>query len=329
MHQVIYHDDPDGHASGAVIFKNLRDKGISTSKIELTPTNYGVKLPEIDFNEDIVYLADFALQPISVMKKWYGDLGDRFIWIDHHKTSLDMEEEYTPLKDIPGIRAINDDTGKPISGCELTWQFFMDTPMPEVLEMIGDWDTWRYTKESETRQQNVKKFQYYLASIETDPSELEAQFWWKKILRSSGSGSGVEKKVINSYLRKMIKEGSFPMAYQSKKWKELLLNKGFSADFKDLKAVIVNQGGNSEMFNGFYDPQKHDVMVTYQEVQGKNLTISLYTTKTDKVHVGDLAKKLGNAGDIPSGGGHAGAAGFQCGHDYFKSLYKNVKPLSD
>jgi nanoRNase/pAp phosphatase (c-di-AMP/oligoRNAs hydrolase) len=70
-------------------------------------------------------------------------------------------------------------------------------------------------------------------------------------------------------------------------------------------------------------------MVTFQWIGLDYITVSMYTEKIDKFNVGELAKILGNAGDIPSGGGHPGAAGFQCGWEYFRSLIENPIQLKD
>ena len=122
-------------------------------------------------------------------------------------------------------------------------------------------------------------------------------------------------------LKQLVEAGEVLLAYQEKKWKGLMGSVGFVADFQGYKAVMCNQTGNSEMFTGYFNPAKHDVMITFQLIRGEYLTVSLYTTHTDRLHMGELAKKIGEAGDHPSGGGHAGAAGFQCSWDYFKTLY--------
>ena len=61
---------------------------------------------------------------------------------------------------------------------------------------------------------------------------------------------------------------------------------------------------NSQFFDGFYDPEKHDVMCAYSQRRDGKWKVSLYTTK-DEIDCGAIAKHFG-------GGGHKGAAGFVC-----------------
>ena len=60
---------------------------------------------------------------------------------------------------------------------------------------------------------------------------------------------------------------------------------------------------NSQMFDSIWNPDKHDAMCTFCWKKDK-WTVSLYSTK-DNVDVSEICKARG-------GGGHKGAAGFQC-----------------
>lgn len=73
---------------------------------------------------------------------------------------------------------------------------------------------------------------------------------------------------------------------------------------------------NSQFFEGFYNPEYHDVMVAYCQVHEKSKVyrgtvggqmkwkVSIYSTKPE-IDCGAIAKAFG-------GGGHKGAAGFEC-----------------
>ena len=72
-----------------------------------------------------------------------------------------------------------------------------------------------------------------------------------------------------------------------------------------LRAIACNTGlVNSRLFDSVWDPEVHDVMVTFQRTPQRQWTVSLYSTK-DNVDCGAVAEAFG-------GGGHKGAAGFQC-----------------
>lgn len=60
------------------------------------------------------------------------------------------------------------------------------------------------------------------------------------------------------------------------------------------------------MFDSIYDPERHHAMATFCRLKppAHKWTVSLYSTRDD-VNCADIAKSFG-------GGGHKGAAGFQC-----------------
>jgi uncharacterized protein len=73
------------------------------------------------------------------------------------------------------------------------------------------------------------------------------------------------------------------------------------------RAICVNKGfTNSKVFDSVWDATRHDMMITFCRLplpKGQ-WTVSLYSDKPE-VDCGAIAKSF-------SGGGHKGAAGFQC-----------------
>lgn len=145
MNRVLYHVDIDGFAAAGVVYKHLREQGTPQDQMVFHPINYGMPIPEeIDYAKDTVYLVDFSMQPDEVMVDFASKLGDRLIWIDHHSTSVDMEDKYLSLQKVPGVRQVDWEAGVPISGCELAWKYFYaGKEMPLILQLVGDWDVWR------------------------------------------------------------------------------------------------------------------------------------------------------------------------------------------
>ena len=95
---------------------------------------------------------------------------------------------------------------------------------------------------------------------------------------------------------------------------------GFYGKFGAYTAMMINRGGNSTLFeNGVKPPSEYELMVTFYLTKHGYWTVSLYSVQ-DHIHCGDIAKKLGEAGPKPSGGGHKGAAGFQCDWPYIEKL---------
>ena len=314
MQRVLFHMDSDGHASAGVVLHYLLGKGVKQEEICFHPINYGMDLPTgINYEKDTVFLVDFSLQPTENLISVANSLGDRFIWIDHHDTSIDAENENPSLRRVRGIRQSIVDDGTKISACELTWiYFFCMEPIPRIISLIGDWDTWRWKQLPQRRQTEVSELQYALKMEHTDPSTDPGFAFWVRHLHGPGAATAGSSLTSN---------GKACLAYQRKQWHNAMKGDSFEADFQELKAIMINQTGGSEMFNEFFDPDKHDVMITFKLIRGEFVVVSLYRPD-DKIHLGRLARKLGEAGSMKSGGGHAGAAGFQCSWDYFKTLYK-------
>lgn len=321
MHQIIYHMDPDGYASGGIVATALQRQGVKEEEIGFHPINYGMDLPELDYENDKVYMVDFSLQPDEEMIKFAKKLGDRLVWIDHHDTSIKLDTDFPDVFfDINGFRCAtwgeyndNDDETK-VAGCELTWKYFFEEEMPKFIELIGEWDTWRWKDMEESKAPLMTLF---LKSDDFNPKK--ALWWWRSNINMAlDKPETVEALLEDDWLP----TGAMLKRYQEKQDRGLMFAKAFDAEFAGFRAIMVNQGGNSEMFNALYDTDKHDIMVTFQLVKGDYWTISLYTATPDRVHVGELARKLGHEGPRPSGGGHAGAAGFQTEWEYFWSLVK-------
>jgi len=319
MHRILYHMDADGHASGAIVAVRLEQRGVAESDIAFHPINYGMALPEIDYVRDYVYMVDFSLQPDDVMAEFAEKLGDRLVWIDHHDTSVEVEEKKR-LEEVKGLRAVkwSDMPGyrgddRKVAGCELTWKYYFEENIPQFITLIGDWDTWRWKDDPESK---APLMMMYLRSADFNPKRM---FWW---WRTNINMSLEQPEMIDSLLENdWLNTGAMLLGYQESQNKGLMYSKAFEAEFAGCRAVLVNQLGNSEMFKALYDPDKHDLMVTFQLIKGQYWSVSLYTTNPE-LHCGELAKKLGHAGPRPSGGGHAGAAGFQTDWDYLWGLIK-------
>jgi len=312
MKRILYHMDPDGFASGAIAYKGLLLRGVPNSDIEMHPVNYGKALPKIDYENDEVIMVDFSLQPAENMVEFAELLGNRLTWIDHHDTSLEIEEANPKLRSIDGIRFSEDSTGHKICGCELTWiHFFEPHPVPLFIELIGDWDTWRW---KDIPDSCAPEYITFMNSADFDPQV--SLTWWLKMIRDELAEIGS----TDSAVEEMIKTGTTLLRYKRFQDKQMMEGKSFEAIFAGHPAILVNSFGNTEMFEGFYDPKKHDLMVGFQLIKGEYWNVGLYSETPEKVHCGQLAKELGNAGPIPSGGGHEGAAGFQTTWEYLEGL---------
>lgn len=81
------------------------------------------------------------------------------------------------------------------------------------------------------------------------------------------------------------------------------MKKAFVIDFHGLRAIACNSGSGSTSFASVWDPEKHDLMMTFKYT-GEKWVFGIYTDKED-IDLSAIAKTY------PGGGGHRKAAGFQ------------------
>lgn len=245
---------------------------------EMIGIDYGQPFPwnSIQRDEPLI-MVDFSLQPWSEMVRLDRTLRD-VTWIDHHKSAI---ADHTAM-DYPlfGHFVLDSD----FAACELCWQtFFHNTAMPEAVHLLGRYDIWKHEDVT-----GALEFQYGMrAFADTSPespiwSELFAGHWTDKIINDGITLLQYERNQNEAFCR----------AY------------AFECELDGLKCIAANRGmSNSLLFESVYDPAKHHAMLMFAW-KGNSWTISLYSTRED-VDCSIVCKARG-------GGGHKGAAGFQC-----------------
>lgn len=287
----IYHSaDLDGICSAAIVKRAIKD-------VELVGWNYGNPIPwEKLENRDIV-MADLCFQSFSEMIA-LNNRAKSLVWIDHHKSAILAAENY----DIPGLRRTS------VAACELVWEYFFENePMPEAIKLLGMYDSWRFIKEPKEYQECVLNFQYGMRLYGLTP---EDSLWVdlfeppKHIIIGKTAGQVFVEEAI--YKGKIIRD------YEKAQNEKFIKSFGFEVEFAGYKAICANRGAcNSQLFDSVWDPEKYDLMIAFVYKRG-HYTVSLYSTKPD-VDCSVLAKRFG-------GGGHKGAAGFQCDFDFISRL---------
>lgn len=314
--RILHHNDPDGFASAYIVYDYALGARIAESAQDICfhSMAYGMPIPaEIDYAKDSIVMVDFSLQPLSVMEAFAARIPEKqFVWIDHHKTSVDMEKESPGiLATIPGVRRVNDDAGIPIAACELTWKFFRpDEDVPAGIELLGSWDTWRYVAQNNI---NAKYFITYCNSIDCFADSPEGQEFWSKVISSTNDPYGWLMDTV-------VREGEVISRILKIENRKRILGRGFAGKFAGYSAIMTNDRGSSLMFEDYkVPPSEVDLMVSFLYSKEGFWNVSLYSTQ-DHIDCGATAKRLGEAGPIPSGGGHKGAAGFQCDWPYIEKL---------
>lgn len=266
-----YHTDMDGKCAAAIVYRKYKGSGETA---EYIPINYNHDFPFADIGKnETVIIVDFSLQKPGEFERLL-EITENIIWIDHHKTAI---EKHSHL--VGKIKGIQRDGS---AGCELTWEyFFPGEPMPKVVKLLGDYDTWTYKYGDETR--------YLQTGIHLEETNPESPNWdeWFKI----------ESDILDN----IIMNGNTCFRYQANKNAGMIKGWAFFTEFEGYKAVACNQGStNSLLFDSV--EEDFDLMLPFC-FDGKQWTVSIYSTKD--IDCGTLAKKYG-------GGGHKKAAGFQC-----------------
>ncbi|NLJ27882.1 MAG: hypothetical protein GX433_07705 [Deltaproteobacteria bacterium] len=286
--------DLDGHCSGAIV-------KYAYPQCEMIGINYGQEFPwtRIERGEK-VFMVDFCLEPFEDMLKLKEQCD--LVWIDHHKTAIEESKKYF-IENWAGIREI----GK--AACELTWLYlfhsvessFPARPIPLTVHFLGRHDVWDH---SDSR---TLPFQYRMRLDDMNPENDEAMERWKFLFENPAP----------EVMERMIREGHLLQRYEEQQDAKFCRAYAFETELTGYseeggragryRAICCNRGfTNSRVFNSVYDPQKHDLMIAFSRLPlpSRKWKVSLYATK-ENVDCGAIAKFF-------EGGGHKGAAGFQC-----------------
>lgn len=256
--------------------------------IKFYEVNYSSELPLnlIKKNEDII-IVDFSLSDDDMKK--IEEVTSNITWIDHHKSA----ERYY-YQHLKGLRNFKD---KAKAACELCWEFyFPDSEIPRAIELLGDYD----------------KF-----ALKFDPDCFEFHEGMK--LKDTSPESDMWSEFFSCYASDKINEtcmiGKYCIKYRDIYYQEMMEKVGYESSYKGKNLYVANlQGFGSPPFGDKID--KYDIIVSYI-MNGKSTSVSLYSKKSD-VDVSEIAKSFG-------GGGHKGAAGFECDTLPFKPISSNKK----
>lgn len=270
-----YHSsDLDGHCSGAIVKREFLE-------CEMIGINYGQPFPwESIAQGEKVYMVDFGLQPFSDMERLNGMC--ELHWVDHHKTAINDAHNAGFLASGGQLLEV----GK--AGCELVWDYLHhDEAIPWGVHLLGRYDVWDHSDGQ------TLPFQYGMRQY-ADTTPDNQKFW------SMVFGGG-------AFTAATLHDGNLLMGYEKSQNEKFCKAYSFETELNGMTGVCANRGfTNSKIFDSVYNPEKHHLMITFCRLKppaGK-WTVSLYSTRDD-VDCGVIAKSFG-------GGGHKGAAGFQC-----------------
>lgn len=307
----VYHSvDLDGWMSAAIVRhwwrnNNLDSKEPTEDTLCMIGYNYGQPIPDLS-EYDKVIMCDISFPKEEMFKFWHN-LSKEIIWIDHH------------------ISAINDNNNLVWKGlqdtkfaaCELTWKyFFPNKQMPEIVRLLGRYDCFGHKGTSE--EQKVLEFQYGARQCIND-YESAYQRLKKSILDTQkGNTLEVENAIhltgisIYKYLCTEAKQ-TYKNGFEIKLVEEI--TDAIGKNIVNRKFICINK----ERFNPInfginYHKDGYDGCACFHYANGM-YNFSLYNDN-GKVDCSAIAKQFG-------GGGHKGAAGFTCDNNTFLSFIKN------
>jgi hypothetical protein len=301
-----FHDDHDGSCSAAIFMRWVNH--YHNTEVKCISVNYNRDFPfDILKPGDDVCLVDFSMQRSGEWQKLL-DITDKVSWIDHHKSAIE-EAEKQGMSNLPGLRSADH------AGCELTWMYCYGkgSPMPEVVRLVGDYDRWQFVFGERT-----KHFNSGLSTmIDTRP---ESDFWNKtlRVPKDNSYERDIDASIILAHktVNKIVKIGKKLMAKSKISNTESLQNWGFEVEFCGHKCLAVNRNPCGSLFFESIG-ENYDILMPIV-FDGKQWTVSLYCSGSEKSKGIDMSALASAQG----GGGHFGAAGFQCQELPFKVLRK-------
>ena len=223
----------------------------------------------------------------------------RIIWIDHHKSSIEIHPTGIPGYRIDGVAA-----------CRLAWQWFSlhaawdpreqyppyDLPKledyvdrkvsePLAVRLAGEYDIW------DKRDPRSELFQY---GLDTEIDHNELMFDW------------LLKPESDIYVQQIVAQGKCAATCITKRDADMMKSRSFLVrDFHGLRLLCLNIAKcNSLTFASLDVPETgHDALCGFYW-NGKVWTFSLYHAKHNTgIDLSEIAMQYG-------GGGHRGACGF-------------------
>lgn len=292
---IYHHNDHDGIVAAGVLYNSLK-RNIPLENIKFYMIDYAMDLDfsHIDLEKERVFFLDYSFTTDHNRNEFEKLLKRRpntesVVWIDHHKTSLDLFKEY-------GVLGIRD---KSLCGAAWTYLFihglmnfinfasdyskdFHDAPIPLFLKHIDDYDCWKKLYS------NTNDFHYGL-TVSSPTDEI------------------IEDLLLNKNLNKINeiyhtgKEIQKYLAFENKEYHVDMY--GFEYTLPEehggYKCFCMNRKGNSLMFGDKVN--EYDAVIPFYYNNGK-WTYSMFTIK-DNVDCEATARSYG-------GGGHLKAAGW-------------------
>jgi oligoribonuclease NrnB/cAMP/cGMP phosphodiesterase (DHH superfamily) len=286
---IFYHNDLDGECAAYWVWKFLHN---DIHEIHFIEMDYGKRFPlNIVSKDEPIWILDYSIST-SEMEQLLS-ITNNVVWIDHHKTAIAKYDNFTSK--INGLRYDG------IAGCDLTYMYLSNMyksgkqldvnfdptwldNVPMFTRYIGDRDVWKFVFGNDTNYFTLG-LMCYNTSFDTEFPKI-----WEDLFEDQNN------KLITWSL---INAGKSIQKFNERRAAIHLKSYGHILTFEDHTCFALNKGGGST--GDFKNAPGYDIYVSYVW-DGSKWRISLRSSKVD---VSEIAKKYG-------GGGHKGAAGFEC-----------------
>ena len=283
MQLCIYHrSDLDGIGSAAVIRRvkpGIQICGWNYSEPRPVPLEHLLNEEKRHPGSCSLILVDLSFNPeeMLLLKEC---LGDRFLWLDHHKTAIENSVKHG-YDDLAGSR------GTGLAAIQHAHLFFTDIlweqSLTEGVQLLGDYDSWK---------------------------NEDAEYWENKVLPYQWGMRFLAKGSVDECLRQLLcpvsevmSIGATIYSYEKDIASMFMKSRAFSIQFEGLKFLCFNGSGNSNTFNSRFNTTLWDACMIFGfNGKTRNWVVSMYTTRED-LDLTPIAVKYG-------GGGHAKACGF-------------------
>jgi oligoribonuclease NrnB/cAMP/cGMP phosphodiesterase (DHH superfamily) len=253
--------------------------------------DYGDPIPDL-LEYDKVIMCDVSF-PRETMDSLWKSHERNFIWIDHHNSAIEINQQM-----FAGKRHRN------YAACELTWKyFFPNKEMPEIVRLLGRYDCFGHKGTDE--EQEVLEFQYGARAAmfnHEDCYDFLMMYDKDEIIDTLLNEGGA----IYNYLCTEAKQ-TYKKAFPVELWEPRLINTplGQMEEGNTVrKFLCVNQDRfNPINFGIDYHKEGYDGFACFWYKDGK--WSWLLSNADGEVDCSAIAKQFG-------GGGHKGAAGFVC-----------------
>lgn len=333
---IFHHNDLDGIMSAAVFYEYVKYKERKYRRCKFYMIDY---IKQIDLSEipegDMIAFLDYSFSNahnLEELKKAINSKKYKIIWIDHHKTSLDVIDN--DLGQIGHFDGHMDDFYYWIEdlycATKLTYYWCMasatDTsidsifhsPVPEIIDYTNDHDLWKHNLyKTEEFVLGFSAENYYPKDIFTAVLKRSSVDMHNSNLFRLMINEGLDtvQPLMVSFVEKCIHNGEIIKKYNEVQYRRMLAGMSFEFTIKDeindisYKCIAMNTGGNSSVFLDKYDEYDAVCLFTYN-----NIGIFKYSmfSKNKIVDLSVLCKCLSevNKGSM-GGGGHLQSAGFQ------------------